>query len=244
MLFRLIDKVTLTAQCALLTMLFCLSMAAARSAPDTTKIVISRDAVLKTDLEIPLGKSLVINEGVTVKRDGYRSIVVRGCIVVEGSSSKPVVITSVDRARGSAERPAWNGIEIRGKEAQGSFRHCRIEGAFRNMAWESNPLFDSCEFAGNHYAIYATKKAVPQIQNCRFSRNTYAIASDFASPIIAGNIITGNVIGIYLQMSSSAFIGKNVFTENQTDIKSEESLGTNKSSMSTQYMWEIMRQCF
>lgn len=212
--------------------------------PDTTKIIFSRDTVLKNDLIIPEGSNLVINEGVTVKLDGYRTILVRGQIIAQGSESLPIVFTSVESERGSSQRPAWSGIEIRGKGAQGRFRHCRIEGAFRNMVWESMPLFDSCKFYGNHYGIYATKKAVPQIQNCQFSLNTYGIASDFASPIIAGNTITNNVIGIFLQMSSNAFIGKNILSENQTDIKSEEALGANKSLMSTQFLWDVMRQCF
>jgi parallel beta-helix repeat protein len=219
-------------------------MSISAASRDTTKIVFSKDTILKNDVEIPEGSSLVINMGVTVRLDGYRTILVRGLIIAEGTELLPIVFTSVDSGRGTSQQPSWNGIDIRGKSAQGRFRHCRIEGAFRNMVWESMPLFDSCKFYGNHYGIYAAKKAVPQIQNCQFRLNTYAIASDFASPIIAGNIITNNVIGIFLQMSSNAFIGKNILSENQTDIKSEEALGTNKSLMSTQVLWEVMRQCF
>jgi parallel beta-helix repeat protein len=211
---------------------------------DTTKIIFNRDTVLKTDLEIPFGSSLTISEGVNVRLEGYRTITIRGLAICEGTQDRPITFSSVDRARGSAERPTWNGIEIRGKDANGRFRHCRFEGAFRNLAWESNPVFDSCEFTGNHYGLYCTKKAVPHIQNCRFHQNTYGIASDYASPIIAGNIITNNVIGIFLQLSSSALVGRNSISGNQTDIKSEDALGKNKNSFSNQYLWELMQQLF
>jgi parallel beta-helix repeat protein len=212
--------------------------------PDTTKIIFSRDTVLKTDLEIPLGSSLIVSAGVNVRLEGYRTITIKGLAIAEGTQDRPIIFSSVDRARGSAERPTWNGIEIRGKDSNGRFRHCRFEGAFRNLSWESNPVFDSCEFTGNHYALYCTKKAVPHIENCSFHQNTYGIASDYASPIIAGNIITNNVIGIFLQISSSALVGRNNISGNQTDIKSEDALGKNKNSFSNQYLWELMQQLF
>jgi parallel beta-helix repeat protein len=216
----------------------------AKSSVDTARFIISTDTVLKKDLIIGQGKTLVINEGVTVRLDGYRSIVIQGLLIACGTDLKPIVFTSVDRARGSAERPTWNGLEVRGKDAHARLRHCRIEGAFRNLVWEANAVFDSCKLAGNHYGIYAAKKAIPQIQNCVFYMNTYAVASDFASPIIAGNTFTNNVIGIYQQLGSRAYISKNVFSANQTDIKSEESLGKNNSMLSTQHLWDVMRQCF
>ena len=228
--------------CWLLMVVFIIN--AFSKSPDTTQIIFDRDTILKTDLEIPVGSRLIIKEGVVVKMEGYRTILIRGLVIAEGTRDRPIIFSSVDRARGSAERPTWSGIEIRGKDAHCRFRHCRFEGAFRNMVWESNPLFDSCEFTGNHYALYCTKKAVPHIQNSSFHLNTYAIASDYAAPIIAGNTITNNVVGIFLQISSSALVGRNNLFGNQTDIKSEEALGKNTNSFSTQYLWELMQQLF
>jgi hypothetical protein len=228
----------------MVVLLMCVTIVLAKKSDDTSSFIISTDTILKNDLIISYGKTLVIKEGVTVRLDGYRSIVISGLLLASGTDLKPIVFTSVDRARGSAERPTWNGIEIRGKDAHARLRHCRFEGAFRNLVWEANAVFDSCKFAGNHYGVYAAKKAVPQIENCIFYRNTYAVASDFASPIIAGNTFTNNVIGIYQQLGSSAYVTRNVFSANQTDIKSEESLGKNNSMLSTQHLWDVMRQCF
>lgn len=228
----------------MVVLLMSVTVILAKKSVDTSRCIISTDTILKTDLIVSPGKSLEIKEGVTVRLDGYRSIVISGLLLASGTDSKPIVFTSVDRARGSAERPTWNGLEVRGKDAHARLRHCRIEGAFRNLIWEANAVFDSCKFAGNHYGIYAAKKAVPQIQSCIFYLNTYAVASDFASPIIAGNTFTNNVIGIYQQLGSSAYITKNIFSANQTDIKSEESLGKNSSMLSTQRLWDVMRQCF
>lgn len=228
----------------MVVLLLVVSIIRAKNSVDTSRFVISKDTILKNDLIIGPGKSLVINEGITIRLEGYRSIVINGLLIACGTDLKPIVFTSVDRARGSADRPTWNGLEVRGKDAHARLRHCRIEGAFRNLIWEANAVFDSCKFAGNHYGIYTAKKAVPQIQNCIFYLNTYAVASDFASPIIAGNTFTNNVIAIYQQLGSGAYVTRNIFSANQTDIKSEESLGKNNSMLSTQRLWDVMRQCF
>ena len=211
---------------------------------DLKKLEIATDTVFGTDLEIPFGTTLVIRPGVRVQFEGYRTMVVRGLLIAEGTSSEPILFTSVERARGSREKPAWKGIEIIGKEAHCNFKNCRFEGAFRNLVWESSPSFDSCQFAGNHYALYCTRKALPHIKNCKFYLNTYGVAADNASPLLMDNIITENVVGLYLQLSSGAIVGKNTIDGNETNIRSEDAFGENKSSMLMQHMWELMEQLF
>ncbi len=225
----------------LICMFFC---AVQGFAAGTVKIEITADTVFQQDVEIPFGTTLVIAPGVRILFEGYRTLRISGLVIAEGTSDKQIIFSSVDRARGSRETPAWKGIEIVGKQAHGVFRHCRFEGAFRNLVWESNPSFDSCEFAGNHYGLYCTKKAAPPVKNCRFYRNTYGIAADFASPLLSGNVITENNVGLQLQLSASVLAGKNIISGNLKDINTEDALGPNQNSMSMQKMWDIMRQLY
>lgn len=208
------------------------------------RIVLANDTILSADMEIPYGTTLIIDAGVRIQFEGYRTVLIKGLIIAEGTESEPILFTAVDRASGSREKPAWKGFEIIGKESQCLFRHCRFEGAYRNLVWDSNPSFDSCEFTGNHYAVYCTRNAVPHIQNCRFTRNTYGIAADFASPLLVGNFISENNIGLYLQLSSKALANKNIITGNGTDIRSEDAFGSNRNSFSMQHLWDLMRQLF
>jgi hypothetical protein len=208
------------------------------------KITFSSDTVLSTDIDIAPGVTCIVKPGVTVRFEGYRTFLVRGVLLAEGTGAEPIVFTAINRDRGSREKPAWKGFEFIGREAQGMLRHCRIEGAFRNLVWGSNPVFDSCEFAGNHYGLYCTRKAAPHVKNSLFKRNTYGIASDFAAPLLLDNIIRENNVGLYLQLCSRAIAGRNRIESNTTDIRSEESMGENRGSVSLHTMWRVMQQLY
>jgi parallel beta-helix repeat protein len=208
------------------------------------KFLLDTDAVITYNVLLPEGKSLVIKPGVRVIFDGYHSLTVRGLIIAEGTEDRPIIFTALDRPSGSQEPPEWKGIEIVGAAATGRFKHCRFEGAYRNLAWASNPTFDSCDFAGNHYGIYCADNAAPHLLSCRFFRNTYGVAVDHAIPILTDNTITENSIGVYLQLCSETIAGKNVITGNKTNIRSENAFGKNKALFSLQKMWDLMQQLY
>ena len=208
------------------------------------KVVFSADTVISASIDIPPGVTCIIKPGVKLLFEGYISFTVRGLIIAEGTREKPIVFSAVDRPTGSRDRPAWQGIEIVNTEANGQFKHCRFEGAYRNLVWGSSPSFDSCVFSGNHYGLYCAKKAAPHVQRCQFSRNAYGIAADFAFPLLLDNTITENVIGLHLQLCSDAIAGKNTITGNKTNINVENALGKNTGSFSLQNMWDIMQQLY
>ena len=208
------------------------------------KTVIKQDTVISFNTEIPAGSIWIIKPGVRLLFEGYRTFIVRGCIIAEGTAGAPIVFKAVDRPTASRERPSWNGIEIVGKEAIGRFRQCRFEGAYRNLVWEACPSFDSCVFSGNHYGLYCAKKAAPHVKNCRVNRNVYGIAADFAYPLLLDNTISENVIGLYLQLCSEAIAGKNTIVGNETNIRIEDAFGTNPASLSLQNLWDLMQQLY
>jgi parallel beta-helix repeat protein len=212
--------------------------------PKQNRYVLESETIITYSIVIPEGKTLVIKPGVRVLFDGYYSLTIRGLIIAEGTDDKPIIFTAVDRPSGSTEPPQWKGIEISGKKAAGRFKHCRFEGAYRNLAWSADPSFDSCDFIGNHYGLYCADKAAPQIRSCRFVRNTYGVAIDYAFPLLADNTISENRIGLYLQLCSETIANRNTIALNGTDIRSENAFGNNPASLSLQKMWDLMQQLY
>jgi hypothetical protein len=207
-------------------------------------IVFSRDTVISNNIEIPENVTYAIKPGVTIRFSGYCKFIVRGLLIAEGTGDRPITFTCVDRPRGSAEAPCWYGLMILGKNAHGLFRHCRWEGAYRNLVWESKPVFDSCEFVGNHCGLYCTKKAMPHVKNCRFYRNVYGITADFANPLLLENEIFENTIGIDVQIGSQLVSGKNKVERNQTNVRAEPGLIGDTGASALRNLWELMNELY
>jgi parallel beta-helix repeat protein len=207
-------------------------------------LVFATDTTLGGDMVIDSNATCTIKPGVTVRFTGYHRLRIRGLLIAEGTAEEPILLTASNRPRGSREEPAWGGLEIVGPKAYAKCRHLRIEGAFRNLIWESRASFDSCEFVGNHYGLYCAKGAAPHVTHCRFYRNAYGIAADLAAPMMLDNVITENVVGVYLQLSSKGVVGRNTISANETNIRFEKALGKDKSSLSVHYLWKLMSQLY
>lgn len=207
-------------------------------------IVFDRDTVLNSTVEIPEDVTCVIKAGVTIKFSGYYRFIVNGLLIAEGTKENMILITGVDRPRGSTEPPCWQGFEIRGKKADAVFTYCRIEGAYRNFFYDTRPTIKHCEFVGNHCAIYCSNKAAAHVKNCKIYRNKYGIVADFASPMILDNVIAENVVGVLMMRSSRLIAGRNVVAKNKKDIHSEESFGENYDAISLKYIWDLMKQLY
>jgi parallel beta-helix repeat protein len=205
---------------------------------------IEHDTVLESDWRIGKDETCTIRPGVTVLVRGYREIIVEGALIAAGTATKRIVFSGVGRERGSDAAPCWGGLTFSGKNARGLFKYCRIEGAYRNLAWESSPEFDSCEFAGNHFAIYCTRRSAAHVKNCFIYRNAYGVVADCASPILMGNAISENAVGVYLQLSASVVAGRNRIEGNKTDIASDESMGENATPLKMQFLWDLVRQLY
>lgn len=207
-------------------------------------IAFDRDTVLNNTVEIPEDVTCVIKAGITIRFSGYYRFIVNGLLIAEGTKENPILITGVDRPRGSTEPPCWQGFEIRGEKADAVFKYCRIEGAYRNFFYDTRPTIKHCEFVGNHCAIYCSNKAAAYVKNCKIYRNKYGIVADFASPMILDNVIAENVVGVLMMRSSRLIAGRNVVAKNKKDIHSEESFGENYDAISLKYIWDLMSQLY
>jgi|GEM_PF-1460511 hypothetical protein len=210
----------------------------------TPDVIFSHDTIISNNIEVPENATYIIKPGVCFQISGYCKIVVHGLLIAEGTGNRPITFTCLGRPRGSIDAPCWYGFIIMGKNSHGLFRHCRWEGAYRNLVWESNPVFDSCEFVGNHCGLYCTKKAMPHVKNCRFYRNVFGIVADFANPLLLDNVISDNTIGIDVQIGSQVVSGKNKVEHNQTNVRPEPGLIGDTGTSAMRNLWELMNELY
>ncbi len=207
-------------------------------------IIFSRDTILDASIEVPENATYIIKAGVELRFSGYYRFVIHGLLIAEGTKNKPILISGVGREHGSTEKPCWQGLEIKGEKADAVLRHCRIEGAYRNFIYGTKPSIQSCEFVGNHCAIYCSNKSAAHIKNNKIYRNKYGIVADYASPMILDNVVTDNVVGILMMRSSRLIAGRNVVSGNKRDIYSQQSFGKNHDAISLKYIWDLMNQLY
>lgn len=206
-------------------------------------IKFDHDTIIDTTIVVPENVTCIIKPGVSIRFKGYHQFIVYGLLIAEGKKDKKILLTGVDRIRGSTEKPCWQGLDIR-ENADAVLRYCRIEGAFKNKVFKVKPVFDVCEFVGNHYAIYCVNKAAAHIKNCRIYRNKYGIIANYASPIILDNIITENDVGVHMMLGSSLIAGRNSISGNRIDIQSQESFGKNYDAVTLKHIWDLMNQLY
>jgi nitrous oxidase accessory protein NosD len=219
-------------------------MVFAANQKEPAEIVFASDTVVSGDIVIPESKTGKINPGVRIQFEGYGRFIVQGLLIAEGTTAQPIEITGSVQGTHARQKTTWKGLEIIGAKAHAQMKHCRIFGAYRNLVWESSPVFDSCDITGNHFGLYCAKQAQPHIKRCKIFGNVYGIVADLASPLLLDNSITGNIIGLHLKLCSESIIGRNVITGNEKNIFSEQILGENKGSMSIHYLWNIVNQLY
>ncbi|TXK46804.1 right-handed parallel beta-helix repeat-containing protein [Pontibacter qinzhouensis] len=161
-----------------------------------------RTYIVRGNLNVPAGKSLTVEEGVTVivegdgSQGGSPEITVRGNFYSYGTAEKPVLFT-VPAARRTKENMftgLWGGILGTMQSQEMVFQHTRIEYAGAPAA-EGSPIVTSGELgAGDpRYSIYFTNP------NGRFvmQHSTIAYTKDDGMRINQGNFLITNNTFIY-----------------------------------------------
>jgi parallel beta-helix repeat protein len=205
---------------------------------------IARDTVIATDLIVDSTATCTVRPGVAIRFDGYRRLEVRGLLVAEGTGAQPILLSAVGRPRGARTRPEWQGLLAEGGNAHVRLRHCRIEGAYTNTFWGAHAVLDSCEIVGNYHGIYCTRGAQVHIKGCRVYRNVYGVTANSAAPLLLGNTITDNTVGVYLEQSAGELAGRNLIRLNDTDVKTDETLQHGTGAPSIRQLWDAVRQLY
>lgn len=214
------------------------------AAPASVTIKIDHDTIITAPLLIPSNTTLVVSPGVSIYMDGYLPISVEGLLIAEGTAEQPITFTGKNRPRGSVDKPCWQGLGIRGEHADAVLKNVRIEGANRNVIWAARPVIDSCTFTGNHTALFCSGAAAPRIGGCNIYGNIYGLVAESSTPLLLDNTITGNKVGLHLQLGAKPAIGRNAITANGEDIRTEDFLGSTRNATSVKYLWDLMNQLY
>ncbi len=208
------------------------------------RIVIARDTTISTDLVVDTAQTCRILPGVTIRVEGYRQFLVRGLLIAEATSERPIRMTAVDRPHGSAERPGWQGLSVVGSDAHARLRHVRIEGAFTNGFWESSGAVDSCVIVGNYRGMYCGRGSRPHIKGCHIYRNIFGLVVNQGVPLLLDNRITENTVGVHIENGSRNIIGRNEIRYNAEDIRVDQTLQKTDTVMPVQQLWDLMRRLY
>lgn len=184
---------------------------------------------------VPPEATLTIKAGSRITTDSVEAkLNVRGQVLIEGSSEKPVLFVT----------PAgWKGIELMETQAKSSIRGAHfnaaetaissyasnfevIDSEFTDCDFgvrllrESAPLIEGNTFLGGKIGVDNEMRSSPTIRNNRFENmeKTAVLASHNSRGPISNNQFIGNQQGVGLQQPYPDLIDANLFRENQVGL--------------------------
>lgn len=176
--------------------------------------VLNGDYLLLTDLLIPAGSRLVVKPGTTIKirqaeatkidpeyLSSMTEILIRGTLIVEGTTAAPVVIEpEISRQSGD---PLWAGV-ILDHARSSSVRSVRISGAETGLFLvDAQVELSESRIEQNRYGVIIQGGA-PVLKDNRIGRGESGLYIwDAATPAFSGNLIHNNdEEGIYIDRTS------------------------------------------
>lgn len=167
---------------------------------------------LQGGLSLPAGRTLTVGAGTIFKLFNGTTNDISGTLVTQGSSSRPVIFTSLSddsvggdtNANGASSGSAGQWIYTRFYSSSGASQLVRTTFRFSGGGgWtalrieDASPSFQSCtvENGGNTACLIASQAARPTLQNCKFVNNTgWAIQAQGFETLanVSGSIATGN----------------------------------------------------
>lgn len=220
---------------------FVLLIALPALAHDSDTIEISSDTVLNTNLVIPEGTTCIISPGVTLSFDGYWGIQVSGRLLALGRADAPVIFKAADWNRKN-DLVSWRGMDIFGTQAVVNLKHCRVEGAYRNLLWGASPQIDSCIFVGNHYGLFCMDNAAPMIRGTLFSKNRVAIMVDGAAPVLHDVLVRDNQLGLQCASGCAVVTGSTSINNNENDRRTESF--SDRDIPKPRQLWDALLQMY
>ena len=208
---------------------------------DSGTIEIFSDTVLNSNLVIPEGTTYIIRPGVTLSFDGYWGIQVRGQLKVQGRADAPVIFKAADWNKKNGV-VAWRGVDVLGKEAVVSLKHCRVEGAYRNLLWGASPQIDSCTFVGNYYGLFCMDNAAPMIRGTLFNKNRIAVMVDGAAPVLHDVVIRENQLGLQCASGCAVITGSTSIDGNENDRRTESF--SDRKIPKPRQLWDALLQMY
>lgn len=152
--------------------------------------------------DLNIGGKLIFEAGSTIESMGDNSINISGALEVNGTSESPVSLTA---PRPDYDMERWGGLHILPAAGPVSIDHALIEYADHGVSFD---------------------EAGGELLNSMISQNHYGIRlNGQANPLISGNTISNNVIGVYEAGLQASLAGPQAqITENNFEQNSFESV--------------------
>lgn len=171
--------------------------------------------LVSTNLIIPLGLTLTIQEGVEV-RFAYRvGIQVDGNLDVAGTAMSPVILTADDAAPAIND---WNGIAANTSTSVVTLDHATVQWASNALSFANGGtgLITNSVLQNNRYGVFISHNSSPVIDgNNTITGNQYglfvtSISTTIANtkPVLRANAVHNNVFYNYYTTSSGVSAGQ------------------------------------
>lgn len=175
--------------------------------PNGREIVWEGNVVVREDVVIAAGETLVVRPGARVTfafRDadgdgaGDARVLVKGAVRAVGTPSAPIEFV----AERDGAAPGWSEILVE-DAARADFAWCRFRGAQQAVHAHRTPLLvESCRLEGNQIGLRFTGGPITVRRN-RFAANGTAIRYWESSPTIAANDFEGNGTALFVREGSA-----------------------------------------
>ncbi len=174
---------------------------------DTTWDVSGSPYVVIGDVTVDSGATLTVSAGTTVLFNEARTLYVAGTLLVEGTSSVPVVFESNATAPSTGD---WDGIQVQLGGAT-NMTNCRILNATWGITLKSNGNFIRlCTISHNSVAGVQMNADGNTLESSNISNNGVGIyLFEARNNVVTENNVTNNGIGISHILSSGNTIRNN-----------------------------------
>ncbi|MCW8932075.1 MAG: right-handed parallel beta-helix repeat-containing protein, partial [Gammaproteobacteria bacterium] len=172
---------------------------------------------LISNLTVQNDKTLTIEPGAQFKISGNMKFIIDGSINASGTEDEPIVFSSDNLI---PEYNDWAGIELSNSVTPSILKHVKIQYANKGVSISDAVLeIDNSEISNCNYGLYYLNGLGNISQSNIHDNSSMGIYLTKSSPLISGNTITNNPIGIKVLNQSNPLINNgNKITNNDKGI--------------------------
>jgi len=178
---------------------------------DTIWTVEGSPYIITDTIHVNVGSTLTIEEGVSVRFDGFYSLIIDGTLLAIGTQSKEIRFTT---NQSSSNPGDWDRIKFSSSSLNSKVEYTSISYSRTGIYIEqSTPVISHNVISNSFRGGIDVYQSSPEIKNNTITNAGMGIKVYHGSPRISGNTISDNANGLDLT-DSNAIIENNVIRNN------------------------------